>query len=82
MIFEPAGMNNSGLIYNTGEDDYLAVQYDVAGNDIVEPVDMSNLYSAGGLYSTVKDIYLFLLLWLGHKRLLRKTLEIECKYLL
>jgi CubicO group peptidase (beta-lactamase class C family) len=60
-ILEPLGLKNTGLILGQGEKESLARQYKGAGeSDIADPLDMSNLYSAAGMYSTIEDSYLFL----------------------
>lgn len=58
-IFVPAGMINSG--YDTGDASVLngTVGYLGPGIERSIPIDTSNLYSAGGLYSTVEDLYRF-----------------------
>ncbi len=58
-IFIPAGMINSG--YDSGDASVLngTVGYLGPDNERAIPIDTSNLYSAGGLYSTVEDLYRF-----------------------
>lgn len=58
-IFTPAGMANSG--YDSGDASALngTVGYIGPGAERAIPIDTSNLYSAGGLYSTVEDLYRF-----------------------
>lgn len=58
-IFIPAGMINSG--YDSGDASALngTVGYLGPDNKRAIPIDTSNLYSAGGLYSTVEDLYRF-----------------------
>lgn len=58
-IFVPAGMTNSG--YDSGDATALngTVGYVGPGAERAIPIDTSNLYSAGGLYSTVEDLYRF-----------------------
>lgn len=58
-IFAPAGMVNSG--YDSGDASALngTVGYLGPGAERAIPIDTSNLYSAGGLYSTVEDLYRF-----------------------
>jgi CubicO group peptidase (beta-lactamase class C family) len=54
-IFEPLGMHDSGFAAGAaGEGD--AVGYRVVGEP-APPLDPTTLYSAGGLYSTVEDMY-------------------------
>jgi CubicO group peptidase (beta-lactamase class C family) len=52
-IFSPLGMNDSGYDHGT---DGLAVGYKSA-RVVADPIDMSVPYAAGGLYSTVQDLY-------------------------
>jgi CubicO group peptidase (beta-lactamase class C family) len=60
-VLEPLNLKNTGLIQGQGEKDKIALQYFGPGEaDLAEPLDMSNLYSAAGMYSTVEDAYLFL----------------------
>ncbi|MEF3274975.1 MAG: beta-lactamase family protein [Chloroflexus sp.] len=58
-IFLPTGMTNSG--YDSGDASALngTVGYLGPGAERAIPIDTSNLYSAGGLYSTVEDLYRF-----------------------
>ena len=52
-IFEPLGMENSGY-----EENQIAVGYKPTGIEAPTP-DVLFRYSAGGLYSTVEDLYLW-----------------------
>jgi CubicO group peptidase (beta-lactamase class C family) len=52
-IFEPLGMENSGY-----EGENLAAGYSPTGTKVPDP-DVLFRYSAGGLYSTVEDLYLW-----------------------
>ncbi len=58
-IFVPAGMSDSG--YDSGDASALngTVGYLGPGAERAIPIDTSNLYSAGGLYATVEDLYRF-----------------------
>jgi len=60
-IFLPASMINSG--YDSGDASALngTVGYLGPGAERSIPIDTSNLYSAGGLYSTVEDLYRFVI---------------------
>lgn len=53
-IFVPLQMVNSGYDHNNGD---LAVGYRDQTNILADFVDMSIPYAAGGLYSTVEDLY-------------------------
>ena len=55
-IFDPLQMNNTGYDHNSGG---LATGYTGVDShwDAPEPIDMTLPYAAGGLYSTVEDLY-------------------------
>jgi CubicO group peptidase (beta-lactamase class C family) len=54
-ILDPLGMADSGYDVNDPVTPAHAVGYDHWG-DAAEPIDMSNLYSAGAMYSTTTDL--------------------------
>jgi len=60
-IFEPLGMKNSGYDHNEEIISKRASGYDKAGPDYFNTryIDMSVPYSAGAIYSTVEDLYLW-----------------------
>ncbi|HZV68571.1 MAG TPA: serine hydrolase domain-containing protein [Saprospiraceae bacterium] len=60
-IFTPLKMNNSGYDHNDVVIKKRASGYDQVGNTFQHTnyIDMSVPYSAGGIYSTVEDLYLW-----------------------
>ena len=60
-IFIPLKMNNSGYDHTNAILPKRALGYDMAGKDFVNAgfIDMSVPFSAGSLYSTVEDLYLW-----------------------
>ena len=60
-IFEPLGMKNSGYDHNEEIILKRASGYEMAGEDYfnAQYLDMSVPYSAGSIYSTVEDMYLW-----------------------
>lgn len=54
-IFAPLLMNNSGYATGVNADGWLARGY--AGGRLADAIDTSTLFAAGGLYSTVEDLY-------------------------
>ncbi|NTV65490.1 MAG: beta-lactamase family protein, partial [Oscillochloris sp.] len=58
LLFQPLGMLNSG--YDSGDGAILGGTRGYIGiGTAATPIDTSNLFSAGGLFSTVDDLYLF-----------------------
>jgi CubicO group peptidase (beta-lactamase class C family) len=55
-IFAPLGMNDSGFDWSQGQLEGVAKGYQAFG-DPAPFLDASTLFSAGGLYSTVEDMY-------------------------
>ncbi|MEO7910980.1 MAG: serine hydrolase domain-containing protein [Roseiflexaceae bacterium] len=55
-IFAPLKMRDSGVATGLGNDPGYAVGYGSVGAP-APPLDTSTLFSAGGLYSTVEDLY-------------------------
>jgi CubicO group peptidase (beta-lactamase class C family) len=55
-IFEPLGMRNSGVDQNTGGIAVGAQGY-LSSGEVAPFLDATTLFSAGGLYSTVEDMY-------------------------
>lgn len=63
-IFTPLGMKRSGYLTKDNIHKDIAVGYSLITPDISEiaqPIDMTVAYSAGGIYSTVQDLYKWLL---------------------
>ena len=60
-IFEPLGMKNSGYDHTEVIIPKRASGYDKVGTDYFNTsyLDMSVPYSAGSIYSTVEDLYLW-----------------------
>ena len=60
-IFTPLKMNNSGYEHNSAVIKNKASGYDRMGNDFQHAtyIDMSVPFSAGGIYSTVEDLFLW-----------------------
>lgn len=60
-IFEPLGMRDSGYDHNTRILKNRASGYTINGQALENSpyIDVSNLYAAAGLYSTVEDLYRF-----------------------
>jgi CubicO group peptidase (beta-lactamase class C family) len=52
-LLQPLGLKNTGMDHNSS---HLAIGYDDSETESV-PMDMSSLYSAGGFYSTVEDLF-------------------------
>jgi len=59
-ILQPLSMLNTGLDYNVAIQKYKASGYELEKNNIYHAsfINMSNTYSAGGLFSTVEDLQL------------------------
>ncbi|HVF56262.1 MAG TPA: serine hydrolase [Pyrinomonadaceae bacterium] len=60
-IFVPLGMSNTGYDFNGRILKHRATGYSLRGGQILNArqIDMSVPFSAGGLYSTVEDLYLW-----------------------
>ncbi len=60
-IFTPLNMNNSGYDHNSSVIKNRASGYNQVGNNFQNAnyIDMSVPFSAGGIYSTVEDLYLW-----------------------
>jgi CubicO group peptidase (beta-lactamase class C family) len=52
-LLQPLGLKNTGMDHNNS---HLAIGYDDSETESI-PMDMSSLYSAGGFYSTVDDLF-------------------------
>lgn len=60
-IWQPSGMSETGYDYNKQVLSERASGYSIEGTVFINApyVDMSNTYAAGGLYSTLQDLYHF-----------------------
>jgi CubicO group peptidase (beta-lactamase class C family) len=52
-LLRPLGLKNTGMDHSSS---HLAIGYDDSETESI-PMDMSSLYSAGGFYSTVEDLF-------------------------
>ena len=78
-IFKPLKMDNSGCGYNRKENTNLAVGYTIAFTISATPKDFYDLslsgFSAGGIYSTVDDLYKWDRALYTEKLVTKKTLN-------
>ena len=76
-IFEPLKMVNTGYDYNGLVLKHRAEGYSLRGDTIITApfVDMSVPFAAGGLYSTVEDLYLWDQALYTEKLISKKSLE-------
>ncbi|MFP3599914.1 serine hydrolase, partial [Chryseobacterium sp. SIMBA_029] len=60
-LLAPLGMNDTGLDNNRKVIPHMSSAYDSSWNDLIlcEYMDMSSSFSAGAMYSTVNDLYLW-----------------------
>lgn len=60
-LLAPLGMNDTGLDNNRKVIPHMSSAYDSSWNDLIlcEYMDMSSSFSAGAMYSTVSDLYLW-----------------------
>lgn len=77
-IFEPLGMNSTGLYSNTKILENLATGYEVLNGDSIRAgyLDSSWPFSAGGLYSTAWDLYAWNKHLINSHKLLTKRTKI------
>ena len=60
-LLNPLQMGATGLAQGNGENEEVALQYRGPGKDeLAAPVDLSHLYTGGGMYSNVYDLERFL----------------------
>jgi len=71
-IFEPLHMSNTGYDHNR---DDLAIGYKDSTKNVADPVNSEVLFSGGGLYSTVEDLYLWDQALYTNKLLPQKALD-------
>jgi len=77
-LLAPLGMNDTGLDNNRKVIPQMSSAYDSSWNDLIlcEYMDMSSSFSAGAMYSTVNDLYLWDQALYTEKLVSKETLDL------